>query len=259
MEQWMISLYLFIVGLFFGSFFNCLCDRLSNNQSIIHPGSHCDNCKHELTWYELIPVFSYLFQGGKCSKCKIKLSFWYPFTEICTGLLFMGSFIVYGFSYETLLSIVISSVFICVIISDAKYMIILDEVLIAGIVLCSIIYLLQYGLVVVAYKFLNGLLLFSLFLLLKVFGDVTFKQESLGWGDIKLAFFVGIVLGVKLGILHIFMGAFLALPYALFVSYKKNDKILPFGPFLVSAFFIIFHFSDFFYNLIIKLYTGGLL
>ena len=256
MEQWMISLYLFIVGLFFGSFFNCLCDRLSNNQSIIHPGSHCDNCKHELTWYELIPVFSYLFQGGKCSKCKIKLSFWYPLTEIFTGLLFMGSFILYGFTFDTLLAIVISSVFICVIISDAKYMIILDEVLVVGIILTTIIYIFQHGMVFVAYSYLHGLVLFSIMLLIKVFGDITFKQESLGWGDIKLAFFVGLVLGIKLGVLHIFIGAFLALPYALYITYKKRDNILPFGPFLITAFFILFIFSDFFNGLISKLFMG---
>ncbi len=256
MEQWMICLYLFIVGLFFGSFYNCLCDRLSNNQSIIHPGSHCDNCKHELTWYELIPVFSYLFQGGKCSKCKIKLSFWYPLTEIITGLLFMGSFIVYGFSLNTLLSIVISSVFICVIISDSKYMVILDEVLIAGIILVSIVYFFQGGMVEVAYRFLRGLVLFSIMLLIKVFGDISFKQESLGWGDIKLAFFVGIVLGIKLGVLHIFIGAFLALPYALYISYKNKNNILPFGPFLITAFFILFHFQDFFYKFLSFIYRG---
>ncbi len=256
MEQWMICIYLFIVGLFFGSFFNCLCDRLSNNQSIIHPGSHCDNCKHELTWYELIPVFSYLFQGGKCSKCKIKLSFWYPLTEIATGLLFMGSFIVYGFTLNTLLSIVVSSVFICVIISDSKYMIILDVVLIAGIILVSIIYIFQGGMAELAYRFLRGLVLFSIMLLIKVFGDITFKQESLGWGDIKFAFFVGIVLGIKLGVIHIFIGAFLALPYALYISYKNKDNVLPFGPFLASAFFILFHFQDFFYKLISFIYRG---
>ena len=258
MEQWMICVYLFIVGLFFGSFFNCLCDRLSNNQSIIHPGSHCDNCKHELTWYELIPVFSYLFQGAKCSKCKIKLSFWYPFTEIITGLLFMGSFIVYGFTLNTLLSIVISSVFICVIISDAKYMVILDEVLIAGIILVSIIYIFQGGMINLAYRFLRGLVLFSIMLLIKVFGDITFKQESLGWGDIKLAFFVGIVLGIKLGVMYIFIGAFLALPYALYITYKNKENILPFGPFLISAFFILFHFQDAFYNFLSIIFRGAI-
>ena len=170
----------------------------------------------------------------------------------------MGSFILYGYSLNTLLAIVISSVFICVIISDAKYMIILDEVLIAGVVLSTIIFIFQYGMITVAYKYLQGLVLFSIMLLIKVFGDVTFKQESLGWGDIKLAFFVGLVLGIKLGILHIFIGAFLALPYALYITYKKKDNILPFGPFLITAFFVLFIFSDFFGELISKLFMGVL-
>ena len=92
-----IMVYLFIVGLFFGSFFNCIANRLSKNESIIRPASHCENCKHELAWYELIPVFSYLFLKGKCKKCHTKLSIWYPLTEIATGLLFALSYLKFGF------------------------------------------------------------------------------------------------------------------------------------------------------------------
>ena len=91
---------------------------------------------------------------------------------------------------------------------------------------------------------------------IKSVDDITFKQESLGWGDIKLAFFVGIVLGIKLGVLHIFIGAFLALPYALFVTYKNKGNILPFGPFLITAFFILFHFQDWFSTFISTIYRG---
>ena len=256
MTQWMIMVYLFVVGLFFGSFFNCMADRLSNNESIFYPGSHCDNCKHRLTWYELIPVFSYLFQGGRCSKCKVKLSIWYPLTELLTGVLFAFSFYLYGFSYQTILSIIVSSVFMVTIISDAKYMIILDEILIAGVICSSIVYLLDTNLIGVANRFIYGLVLFSIMLLIKVFGDSTFKQESLGWGDIKLSFYVGLVLGVKLGIMYIFLGAFLALPYALYQSIKKKGNVLPFGPFLVLAFIILFWNYDLVSNFISFLYRG---
>ena len=83
-----ILLSLFIIGTFFGSFYCCIANRLSKNESIIRPGSHCENCNHRLTWYELIPVFSYIFLGGKCSKCKIKLSKEYLIAELATGLLF---------------------------------------------------------------------------------------------------------------------------------------------------------------------------
>ncbi len=256
MTQWLIMVYLFVIGLFFGSFFNCMADRLSNNKSIFFPGSHCDNCKHKLTWYELIPVFSYIFQGGKCSKCKVKLSILYPLSELLTGILFALSFYVFGFSYQTLTSIIVVSVFVTTLMSDAKYMIILDEILVAGIILFSIVDLFDAGLVDVASRFIYGLVLFSIMLLIKVFGDSAFKQESLGWGDIKLSFFVGLVLGIKLGILYIFFGAFLALPYAIFQSIRKKSNILPFGPFLVLAFLIIFMNMDLFNNFITRLYGG---
>ena len=66
-----ILIYLFILGLFVGSFYNVVALRLSKNESIVFPGSHCVNCDHKLSWYELIPVFSYIGLRGKCKKCKI--------------------------------------------------------------------------------------------------------------------------------------------------------------------------------------------
>ena len=55
----MIAVYVFILGLMFGSFFNVVGMRLSNNESIVFPGSHCEKCNHKLKWYENIPLFSY--------------------------------------------------------------------------------------------------------------------------------------------------------------------------------------------------------
>ena len=76
----------FIIGLIMGSFFGVVGTRLSEGKSIIRPGSHCTYCNHELKWYELIPVFSYLIQGGKCRNCKKKLSVFYPIIELITGI-----------------------------------------------------------------------------------------------------------------------------------------------------------------------------
>ena len=88
-----IYISLFIIGTFFGSFYCCIANRLSKNESIVTPGSHCENCNHRLTWYELIPSFSFIIQGGKCRKCKIKLSPEYLIVEIVTGLFLLNSFI----------------------------------------------------------------------------------------------------------------------------------------------------------------------
>lgn len=250
-----IYIYLFIAGLFFGSFYACIAERLSEGKSIIYPGSHCVNCNHKLNWYELIPVFSYIFLKGKCSKCKIHLSIVYPLIEILTGVLFALSFHIFGFTLETIISIVVSSLVIITFVSDCKYMVILDEILIITGILIIILQAIQNGLVFAVMSLLHGVILFGIMLMIKLIGDRAFKTESLGWGDIKLSLIVGIVLGVKLGIIYIFLGAFLALPYAIIQTIRKKGNVLPFGPFLVLSLLLIYWNVDLVYS-ILKLLIG---
>ena len=223
-----IGIYLFIVGLFFGSFYNVVATRLPKNESIIKPGSHCENCKHRLTWYELIPVFSYIFLKGKCKKCKIKLSIQYPLVEILTGLLFMVSYLIFGVSYDTLISIVLVSLVILIFISDIKYYVILDEALIVA------------GVLLLLTNTLYGVCLFIIMLVVKLSGDKVFKKESLGWGDVKLSLIAGMVLGLYLGTVYIFLGAFIALPYSILLCIKKGNGMIPFGPFLGVSLLIVY-------------------
>ena len=236
-------LLLFIVGTFFGSFYACIANRLSKNESIIKPGSHCENCKHRLTWYELIPVFSYLIQGGKCRKCRIKLSPEYIIVEIATGILFALSFYLFEFSYNTLIMIILSSLLITIYVSDFKYMVILDEVLIPATILLLIVLFLSNNLTFLMNSILRGLVLFILLLSIKLIGDKVFKQESLGWGDVKLSFIAGLVLGFKLGLVYLFLGAFIALPYGLYGRMSKKELLMPFGPFLITSMWIVYAFA----------------
>ncbi len=240
-----ILIYLFIVGLFFGSFYNVVALRLSNNESIIFPGSHCVNCNHKLSWYELIPVFSYIGLRGKCKKCKVHISWQYPLIELLTGFLFALSYHIFGFSYNTLIAIVISSLVVITMVSDFKYMIILDEALIISGLAIGIIFFLQGGLDKLIHQIIYGILMFALVLLIKFLGDRAFKQESLGWGDVKLSFIAGFTLGIKVGVLYIFIASALALPYALFLTIRKKEAIVPFGPFLVLSILILFYNMDY--------------
>ena len=244
-----IGINLFIIGIFLGSFFDCIANRLSRGESIIKPGSHCENCKHKLSWYELIPVFSFIFQRGRCRKCKIRLPFEYILVEILTGLLFTLSYIRYGISYTTLEMIIISSLVIVTIISDLKYMVILDEVLIPSGILLLIIKFLNVGLHDTLFSLLYGVILFMVLLFIKVVGDKAFKRESLGWGDVKLSLIVGFSLGIELGLLYIFLSSVLALPYAIYTNVKHKDGMILFGPFMSLSLLIIFAYKDFFMNL----------
>jgi len=239
-----LYIYIFIAGTIFGSFFDCLANRLSNNESIIKPRSHCDVCGHVLNWYELIPILSYFMQKGKCKKCKSNLSIEYLLTEVITGILFCLSYYIFGLTINTLISLVVVSVIVITFISDAKYMIILDEVLVIGSLLVMGIYAIAGEYTTLLNMFIGALSLSVIMLLIKVLGDKAFKRESLGWGDVKLSMFAGLVLGVKLGVVYIFLGSVLALPYAMYITLKKKEGLLPFGPFLAAAILFIFWNMD---------------
>lgn len=250
----MLEVYIFIIGLLFGSFYNVVGMRLPNNESIIFPGSHCENCNHKLSWYENIPLFSYILLKGKCKSCHAKISGWYPAIELFTGMLFLISYYVFGLTAEFFISIIISSLVSIIFVSDINYYIILDSPLVIGSILIIIIKLISFGLKETLISIGSGLLVFGVMYLIMLLGNFIFKKESLGGGDIKLSFVAGLVLGPKLGIMYIVFGAFLAFPYAMYITIRNKENMLPFGPFLISSLLIIYLDYNFFLNFINTLF-----
>ena len=230
----------FIIGSVMGSFFHVVATRMSNDESIVFPASHCHVCNHKLRWYELIPVISYLIQVGRCRECKEKLPLSYIVIEIVTGVLYAVCYNEFGLSKELIIGLIFISTLITVIISDIEYMIILDEVLIFGSILIIIFDLILYGFNVTAYHIVDGVLAFFAMYLLKIIGDFMFKKESLGGGDIKLMFLFGLVIGVDMSIISIFIATFIAFPIALIILFSRKDNMIPFGPFLSMAAILIF-------------------
>jgi len=231
---------IFIIGVIFGSFYNVVGMRLPNNESLIRPGSHCTMCGHMLKWYENIPLISYIFLGGSCKKCKQPISSTYFLMELLSGALFALCYKVFGLNINFFLSIIISSLVIIIYVSDSKYMIINDSPLVIASILIFLLKWYDSGIKIALLSIVYGLAIFIFAYLLKVFGYIAFKQEALGGGDIKLSFVAGMLLGIKLGVVYIVLASFLAFPYALYVTFKNKDKMLPFGPFLVSSLLIVF-------------------
>jgi len=240
----------FIFGITLGSFYNVVGYRLPKGESLIHPSSHCTKCNHKLGASELVPVFSYLFLGGKCKNCGDKISLFYPIFELTTGILFAVSYAVFGHSIEFLIAITFISMLLIIIISDYQTMIIPDEVLIVGSIVILLLKFVNGGIDSLVNALINGCIAFTIMFLLKKMGDFLFKKESMGGGDIKLLFTFGITLGYEMSIVSIFLSAFIALPVAVYFSLKYKDKkyiddeeipehSIPFGPFLAIAAMII--------------------
>ena len=250
-------LFIFIIGTVLGSFYGVVGTRLCEEKSIINPRSHCPKCKHSLAWYDLIPIFSYAFNLGRCRYCHKKISFFYPFIEIMTGTLFCIAFRLYGpnINVNLIISLLLFSLTIIIFISDFNYYIILDSPLVITSISVFILRWISNGYKKALLFVLCGLVLFLCMLLVKKIGDFLFKKESLGGGDIKLAFVVGIILGIKLGLCALILSSFLALPYALMKVYLSEKKEVPFGPFIISACTIVFLFMPKFINLLNYLFN----
>ena len=230
----------FIFGTVMGSFYHVIASRLSKELSIVKPKSHCEYCNHELKWYELIPIVSYIIQGGKCRQCKTKLSASYLMMEVCTGILFAVCYHVFDLNLDLVIALLFVSCLITIIISDIEHMIILDEVLIFTAFAIIIVDIFNIGIIDTCMKILAGMGSFATMLAIKKMGDVIFKQESLGGGDIKLMFIIGLVIGYPMAVCNIFFATFIAFPIALVLLISKKDNIIPFGPFLSMSAIILY-------------------
>jgi len=237
------TIFMLIIGTIFGSFYNVVGYRIPNGLSIVKPGSFCPKCNHSLKWYELIPIFSYILQKGKCRCCKERISIIYPMVEITTGILFAVSYYIFGFSYEFILALIVSSFLVIVIVSDINYLIIPDEVTVFFCLLLFFVKLFIEGIVIAVFSLGSGVLLFGIMYLIMILGNLIFKKESMGGGDVKLMFFVGMAVGATLGMFSIFLSSVIALPLSLMVYIKDKNNVIPFGPFILIATFMIVLFG----------------
>lgn len=242
---------LFTLGLSIGSFLNVLIDRLPEGKSVIRGRSFCDHCKKTLAWYDLIPVLSFIILNRRCRSCHRLISWQYPFVELAAGLLFvfiytsMNRFIEVrdNYFFTIIYLFTITSGLLVIFITDLKYRIIPDEILIVQIII-SFAYQVFFQPLSIIPNFITGLvfLLFFLFLVLITRG------RGMGLGDVKLAFVMGFILGFP-NIIVAFYLSFLtgaAVSLILIVSrHKKIKSKIAFGPFLCTATFVCLFWGNY--------------
>lgn len=232
----LLAIFAALFGLLIGSFLNALIYRLPLGINIAYPRSSCPKCKHVISWYENIPVVSYLFLRGKCSHCQTKISPLYPTIELITGifaLLIAPSSLEPDQLFNFLFFLGVFSAFLVHFIVDLKHQILPDSINIYLAVLFFVVALVSkpwtHWLIGLALGLGFPLLVSWLFYLLK-------GQVGLGGGDIKLYAALGLYLGPIAVMQNIFMscflGAFVGLALMAFKVIKKENPI-PFGPFII--------------------------
>ena len=223
-----------------GSFYTVIGLRLPKHQDFIKTRSHCDHCHHTLGVWDMVPVISYIVLKGRCRYCHKKFSGLSTYMEIFSGILYALSFFVFGISGNLLIALGIISLLIILSVSDITYYIIPDEILIFFSGYFIIINTIFQGIIPSLLSILSGIVLFGFMYLVMLIGNFLFKKETLGGGDIKLMFVVGLILNPFLGLVSIFIASFLALPISILIMYTEKKNMVPFGPFLIISFMFLF-------------------
>lgn len=253
MAEIMYYLLIGLLGCCFGSFFMVVGLRIPLGQSIIRPSSHCTHCQHSLSPMELIPIFSFLLQKGRCRYCRTPLSFFYPVSEVGAGLFFiLIAFVFAAQPQELFLMYVLAAFSLIFSITDLHYRSLPDSLMAFFFLLVSIGRI-WYHPLTISYYLLSGLFYFSLFYILYYL-----TNQAIGGGDVKLFGVLGLLLGFNLTALALLVASLsLLLVAGLLLTLKKATRqtLLPFAPFIFFGVFVSLRYGDDFLTLAEKMFN----
>ena len=234
-----IQVIVFLYGIVIGSFLNVCIYRIPKGEDIVKTNSHCMNCGTELKWYDLFPVFSFLWLKGKCRYCGVKLSWQYPAVEVLNGILYCIVFAVKG--------IHTTSVVYCLFVSALLVLSIIDwrtyEIPIGINVFIFVLGIIHVGLNLNNWKN-YGLGFISVSTGLFLLYYLT-KGRGIGGGDVKLMAVSGLLLGWKCNILAFFIACLLgSVIHTIRMKISKTDHVLAFGPYLSAGLFLSLLFGE---------------
>ena len=223
----------FLLGIVIGSFLNVCIYRIPNKEDIVFTRSHCMSCGHELQWYELVPLLSFLCLRGKCKKCHTKLSIQYPLIEALNGVLYVVIFLINGFNVDSLLYCGLTSALIVLSVIDFRTY---------EIPLGINIFILIVGLIHLGFHYTDwvtyviGFFAVSIPIFIIILAT---HGKGMGGGDMKLMAVAGLLLGWKSIILAFLLGCIIgSIIHIVRMKVTKADHVLALGPYLAVGIFI---------------------
>ena len=255
------KVFLFIMGLLFGSFSNVIVYRLPLGLSPVVPRSFCPNCNREIKWNQNIPILSWIFLKGQCAFCNVKISPIYILLEISCGLLFLTNILskptifsrLEQSSYSLIAGCILFFLLFVISIIDLKHFWIPQSIINTGFLL-GIINIIFVSIITKTNYFYFGLVgslcSFLIFQLIRIIGRNIYKKEVMGKGDSKLIAMLGLwlgPLGVILTIAISYISAAIVILIGLVLNKIKLKQTIPFGPFISLGGILVWIFgNDFF-------------
>lgn len=263
---------IFLFGLIIGSFLNVVVYRVNHDDSPLRGRSYCPSCKHILSWFDLIPIFSFLFLGGKCRYCRKPISWQYIFVEIISGInavflwiylssngkRILGLFeidLLLFFQYLALL--LVFSCFLIIFFSDWLYMTVPFSAVIGGIIGVTL-YLFLSTPPPYWDHVISASIGFSFFLFLKI---VT-KGKGMGFGDALITLNTGLLLGLEKNFLALYVSFLTGAVWGvilILIKKKRFGQKIAFGPFLILGAVVVFFKGEQLWSVLRKIIFPDLL
>ncbi len=239
----MVFFYLFIAALIVGSFVSFITYRLGTGQNMLFSYSKCTNCNYRLKFYNLVPLFSWFLQRGRCSTCKTEISMRYPVIELFFVILFNLIFLVNDskIDYNLLFLLIIATIMVIISIVDIEYY--FAPLSMQILLLISVVAYLFFALSDsrdILYNAFSGLAFAGFALSLYYVFLFFLKKEAIGLDDIKLFFTIGLLVGFDNFIEFSFYSGFFGVIFGLFWTRIKKDDTFPFAPAILTSAFLCF-------------------
>ena len=246
-----------ILGSLWGSFANVCIHRLPLKGGVVKGRSFCPKCKKKIFWYENIPIISFLFLAGKCSKCKKKISLQYLLVETISIISFLIIYYLYGISLTTILLIILFLSFLIIFFIDLKHYII-PNILTFPMMALGFFKSFDPNLNPIFPNYINSLI-GGIFGYLIIWSIILFykkirNKEGMGLGDAKILAVVGFWFGWVSIPFVIFLSSTIGLIVVIPDLLKKKKKLtsqIPFGPYIIIATIIFIVFKDKFLSLLL--------
>jgi len=246
----MAPVLIIILGLVVGSFLNVVICRLHKEVSFLGGRSYCPFCQHTLGFWDLLPLFSFIFLRGRCHYCRKPISWQYPLVEAATALAFLIIYLRYGLAPEFFVYSVFSCFLIVIFTYDYRYYLILDKITVPAMVVALILSV--FVLKISGWHLLYGFFLGGGFFLLQF---LVSKGKWVGGGDIRLGALMGLMLGYKYLLVALFaayvLGSLIGILLIIFGKKGWTSQV-PFGTFLSAGTFAAFIFGpsviDYYYQ-----------